>query len=186
MKLRLARLLSLLTLLPTADAHDVVTNRLLLVQREANHVSLTLVIDYAQAMQAIAAPKASLKQFVIACSGMSDGALQRTLGQAQLTLEQGMVLRDRQHRTLHVSALHWPALTQARQLLQEAAMATIALASDKPEPVALELLADVTSAQAIDGIEIQLPSALADVTIVSYKPIQTHVDGLTHKASVRF
>ena len=186
MRAPLAGLLCLLGLTSVAAAHDVVTNRLSLVQREPNHVSLTLVIDYVQAMQAIAAPKASLKEFVIACAGMGDGPLQRTLGQAQVSLEQGLVLRDTQHRSLRVSALHWPSLAEARKLLQQAAMASIAMASDKPEPVALELQADVTSTQTIDGIEIQLPAALSDLIIVSYKPIQTRVDGLTHKATVRF
>ena len=72
------------------------------------------------------------------------------------------------------------------RLLQHAAMASIALGSDKTEPAALELQADVTSAQAIDGIEIQLPPALADMTVLSYKPVQTRVDALSHKATVRF
>ena len=71
-------------------------------------------------------------------------------------------------------------------MLQQAAMASIALGSDKTEPAALELQADVTSAQAIDGIEIQLPPALADMTVLSYKPVQTRVDALSHKATVRF
>jgi hypothetical protein len=44
----------------------------------------------------------------------------------------------------------------------------------------------VTSAQAIDGIQIQLPPALADLTVVSYKPVQTRVNALSHKATVRF
>ena len=127
MKQYLAGLMLLVTLQGAACAHDLVSNRLSLVQREANHVSLTLVIDYVQAMQAVAAPKASLKEFVIACAGMADGPLQRTLGQA-----------------------------------------------------------DVTSAQAIDGSEIQLPPALADMTVLSYKPVQTRVDALSHKATVRF
>ena len=186
MKQYLAGLMLMVALQDAARAHDLVSNRLSLVQREANHVSLTLVIDYVQAMQAVAAPKASLKEFVIACTGMADGPLQRTLGQAQLSLEQGLVLRDTQHRLLRVTALQWPSLGEARRMLQQAAMASIALGSDKIEPAALELQADVTSAQAIDGIEIQLPPALADMTVLSYKPVQTRVDALSHKATVRF
>jgi hypothetical protein len=186
MKQTAAGLMLMLALQGVASAHDMVSNRLSLVQREPNHVSMTLVIDYVQAMQAVAAPKASLKEFVIACSGMADGPLQRTLGQAQLNIEQGIVLRDTQHRLLRVTALHWPSLADARRLLQQAAMGSIALASDKPEPAALELQADVTSGQVIDGIEIQLPPALTDMTVVSYKPVQTRIDSLSHKATVRF
>ena len=186
MKQTVAGLMLMLALQGAACAHDMVSHRLSLVQRETNHVTMTLVIDYVQAMQAVAAPKASLKEFVIACAGMADGPLQRTLGQAQLNIEQGIVLRDTQNRLLRVTALHWPSLADARKLLQQAAMASIAMGSDKPEPAALELQADVTSAQAIDGIQIQLPPALADLTVVSYKPVQTRIDALSHKATVRF
>ena len=103
----------LLMALPiSVSAHDVVANRLTLVQREANHVSMTLVIDYVTTIRAVAAPAASYKEFAIACSGMADAQLQRTLSQAHATLEQGIVLHDAQHHTLRVSPLRWPSLIE--------------------------------------------------------------------------
>ena len=182
---RLAALL--LSAVPCAGlAHDVVVNRLTLVQREANHLSMTLVIDYITTLKAAAAPAASYKEFVIACAGMPEAQLQRTVAQAQAALEQGIVLRDRQQRRLRVTPLHWPAPAEARRLLQQAAMASVALGTDKPEPTAVELTADVVAVQAIAAVEVQLPPALADLLVVSYKPLQTWVDPHSHKATIKF
>jgi len=177
----------LLMALPiTAGAHDVVANRLTLVQRDANHVSMTLVIDYVTTLKAVAAPAASYKEFVIACSGMADAQLQRTLSQAHATLEKSIVLQDAQHRTLRVTPLRWPSLTEARKLLQQSAMAAIALGTDKPEPTTLELTADIVSSQRIQSLDVQLPAALADVLVVSYKPVQTAIDPQSRKARITF
>lgn len=166
--------------------HDVVTNRLLLVQRETNHVSMTLVIDYLTTLRTVAAPKASHTEFVVACAGMGDAALQRTLNQAQATLERGIVLRDAQQQALRITPLRWPALAEARKLLQQAAMAAVALRTDTPEPSTLELQADAIASGPISSLDVQLPPALADVVIVSYKPTQTQPDGATGRARITF
>jgi hypothetical protein len=177
----------LLGVLPcVAGAHDVVVNRLTLVQRETNHVSMTLVIDYISALKAVAAPGASFKEFVIACSGMPDAQLQRTLSQAQTEIEQGIVLQDMQHRALRVTPLRWPSLNEARKLFQHSAMAAVALGTEKAEPTALELTADVVAAHRIESLDVQLPAALADMLVISYKPVQTPVDPQSHKARVKF
>lgn len=168
------------------QAHDVVANRLLLVQREANHVSMTLVIDYVTTLRAVAAPKASHTEFVVACAGMGDVALQRTLSQAQATLERGIVLRDAQQQPLRITPLHWPSLAQARQLLQQAAMAAVALRTDTPEPTTLELQADAIARGPINRLDVQLPPALANVVIVSYKPTQIRPDEATGRARITF
>lgn len=181
------RLLVALLLWPCASpAHDVVANRLVLVQREANHVSMTLVIDYVTTLRAVVAPAASHTEFVVACAGMGDAALQRTLSQAQATLERGIVLRDAQQRALRITPLHWPSLAEARKLLQQAAMAAVALRTDTPEPSTLELQADAVAREPISSLDVQLPPALADVVIVSYKPVQTRADARQHRARVRF
>lgn len=180
-------LAALLVLWPCASpAHDVVANRLLLVQREANHVALTLVIDYVTTLRAVAAPAASHTEFVVACAGMGDAALQRLLNQAQATLERGIVLRDAQQRALRITPLRWPSLAEARKLLQQAAMAAVALRSNTPEPSTLELQADALASGPVSSLDVQLPPALADVVIVSYKPVQTPVDPHQHRAQVRF
>ena len=177
----------LLMALPiSVSAHDVVANRLTLVQREANHVSMTLVIDYVTTIRAVAAPAASYKEFAIACSGMADAQLQRTLSQAHATLEQGIVLHDAQHHTLRVSPLRWPSLIESRKLLQQSAMAAIALGTDKAEPTTLELTADIVANQRIQVLDVQLPAALADVLVVSYKPVQTTIDPQSRKARITF
>lgn len=178
--------LLLMSLPISVSAHEVVANRLTLVQRDANHVSMTLVIDYVTTIRAVAAPAASHKEFVIACSGMADAQLQRTLSQAHATLEKGIVLQDAQHRSLSVTPLRWPSLNQARKLLQQSAMAAIALGTDKAEPTTLELTADIVSSQRIQSLDVQLPAALADVLVVSYKPVQTTIDPQSRKARITF
>lgn len=181
------RLLVALLLWPCASpAHDVVANRLVLVQREANHVSMTLVIDYVKTLRAVVAPAASHTEFVVACAGMGDAALQRTLSQAQATLERGIVLRDAQQRALRITPLHWPSLAEARKLLQQAAMAAIALRTDTPEPSTLELQADAVASGPINSLDVQLPQALSDLIVVSYKPQQTRPNPYTRRVRVRF
>lgn len=176
----------LLALPLCASGHDAVVNRLTLVQREANHVSMTLVIDYVSTLNTAAAPAASYKEFVIACSGMADAQLQRTLAQAHATLEKGIVLHDAQQRPVRVTPLRWPSLAEARKLLQQAAMATVALGTDKAEHTPLELTADIVSGQRIESLDVQLPAALADMLVISYKPVQTPVDPRSHRARVTF
>jgi hypothetical protein len=117
---------------------------------------------------------------------MPDAQLQRTLSQAQTTIEQGIVLQDMQHRALRMTPLRWPSLSETRKLFQHSAMAAVALGTEIAEPTPLEFTADALAAQRIEAVDVQLPAALADVLVISYKPVQTLVDPQSHKARVRF
>ena len=88
MKISGLLLATLLTVRLVAGAHELEDNRATLVLRDDNHVTLTLFINYVDALHAALAPGQPLPAFLLVYSAMKPAdfraALDREIGRAHV------------------------------------------------------------------------------------------------------
>jgi hypothetical protein len=160
----------------SAGAHELPTNRLSLVLRDAHHVTLTYFIDYVGALHQSMAPQKGLREFVLQGAAMAPADFQGVLARAHATLSAQTRLTLPTGGALVISKWQWPAPARAQALLQKRAMQMlvpadaggVAHAHDTVD----EVQAQATSAQRISSLQLQLPPALGKVLTVSYRPRQ--------------
>jgi hypothetical protein len=175
---RLRRALLVLALgLPAVSlyAHDLQANRLSLVQREPNHLSLSFHLGYTEALHRALAPQLSRQAFVLAHSTLAPAELQKALALAQARFEAGtrLVMPDGSRLTL--SRWNWPSAAQVQVLLQQQVMQAIAGAGEHAHEPVVEVQADALSPVPIEEVSLQLPPAFDQVLVVSWRPQQRWV-----------
>ena len=67
-------------------AHELETDRLTVIQREPNHLALTLRIDEIALMQRLLAPGSTRNEFLLACVALPPEALENKLSRARTLL----------------------------------------------------------------------------------------------------
>lgn len=171
-RLRGATLAILLAFTGPLAAHEVETNRLTLVLRDRNHVSLTYFIDYPGALHQALAPKRPFTEFIVMYSAMAPGDFQKALSRAHERLQTGTTL-GLSLGTLAITGWKWPTAERAQGFLREIAMAAIVGPSDHAHLPPLEVRAEALAPKDITTLDVRLPAELGDVLVVSYRPNQT-------------
>ena len=140
-----------------AFAHELPANRLTLVLRDRNHLSLTFFIDYTDALHRALAPQRPLEEFMLMYSAMKPQDLGRELLRAQARFQ-----------------------SSTRLILSAGKPA------DHAHQEPSEIHADVTSAQEISSVTLRLPDEFQRVLVVSYRPSQRWIEPNATSAAIGF
>lgn len=189
MAIRLALWASLGAMLwPSASwPHDVGGNRLTLVQREPNHLSLVFLIDYVGLLHRSLAPGATRAEFALACTSMGETELRRRVLQAQSAFAGQFTLQAQGGQRLPPPQLRWPDLSLTRRLLRETVMAAVVAPAEHAHQDPVEIQGDVVADGALGEVTLHLPAALGEVLVVSYRPNQRLLDAARGaSAMIRF
>lgn len=165
--------LSLLCLQPMPTyAHELPSDRLTLVQREATHLALTFRVDDLALMKRLLAPGASNGDFFMPLSAMAERDFARTLARARSRFETGLVLRDGRGRPLRLERWRWPSMGDVRRRIRTVVMQSVVGEGAHTHSEPVEITVDAISDSDIDGVDLALPAAAADMVVVSYRPVQ--------------
>ncbi len=170
--LRTATLAMLFASAAPLGAHEVETNRLTLVLRDRNHVSLTYFIDYPGALHQALAPKRPFTEFIVMYSAMAPADFEKALSRAHERLQTGTTLVGLSSGTVAITGWKWPTAERAQGFLREIAMAAIVAPSDHAHLPPLEVRAEALAPKYIITLDVRLPAELGDVLVVSYRPNQ--------------
>lgn len=165
----------LLLLAPLVPAHEVDTNRLTLVQRDARHLALTFYVDYVGLLARTLAPGASRAEFTALCAAMPDERLRLQLRQAHALFERAVDIRTAAGERLRLAAFRWPEFRDARRVLRDEATQSVVGAATHVHASPTEIFADALSTTPADDLRVVLPPALGTVVVVSYRPVQERV-----------
>jgi hypothetical protein len=169
-----------------ALAHELPENRLTLVMRESNHVSMTFYIDYIAALHAALSPKTTEQEFVLVYASMTPQAFRKELQRAQATLQAHTKVTLSADKVATISNWAWPDATAVQSQLQEIVMQTLVAPKDHSHTPTFEVRADVKANQALDAIKLQLPEELQAVTVVSYRPSQVVIKPTAKAPWIKF
>lgn len=176
---------ALITLATSLPAHEIETNRLTLVLRDRNHLSLSYFIDYPGALHRALAPSRPFSEFILTHSAMAPAEFQKAVSRAHERLQAGTTLGLVSGK-LVITGWKWPSAERAQGLLREIAMAAIVAPSDHAHLPPLEVRAEAVASQSIDALDVRLPRELQEVVVVSYRPKQVVAKPDGKPARVRF
>lgn len=155
-----------------AAAHELPANRVTLVLRDDNHLSLTCFIDYTTALHRALAPQRALQDFVLQYAAMKPAEFQKELLKAQQKFKTGTTLALPSGEPLTLSHWRWPEPSHAQQLLQQRAMQTLVGAAEHAHETPFEVHAEAASTRAIASVVVRLPDEFGKTLVVSYRPKQ--------------
>jgi hypothetical protein len=155
-----------------AFAHELQANRVTLVLRENNHLSLTFFVGYVDALHRALAPQRSLQDFVLVHAAMPPQAFAKELLRAQETFRAGTRITSAGGTPLAIDNWIWPDPARTQAALQELAMRAVVAPQEHAHEAPVEIRAEATSPADISSVEIRLPESFQPVLVVSYRPTQ--------------
>jgi hypothetical protein len=159
-----------------AFSHELQDNRAVLVQREPNHITLTMYVDYLSAMAQELSAKAGPDQFVMMSATLSPDTFQRLSTQAQSKFEAGIVLKPVKGAPMKFQNWHWPDPQKLQQEARTQIMQAITQGQDHPHSSLIEVTAEFFSPNPMSQVSIQFPASFGKVLLVSYRPNQRWVE----------
>ena len=167
-------------------AHELPDNRLTLVQRAPNHITMTFYINYIDALHDTLSPQSSEQAFVLTYSSMAPEAFQKELQRAQFKFETGTKIMLESNKPVAISNWVWPDAQRIQSLLQERAMQALVAPGAHNHAVPIELRAEIKTDVTMDAIKLQLPEEFQPVTVVSYRPKQVSLNAKSAPVLIKF
>lgn len=179
------KLIATVCLAAVLAAHDLEENRATLVLRDRTHLSLTLYLDYGQALHQALLPQREYGAFLLTYSTMKVEDLQRELLRAQGRFESGLQIQvNGATGNLRLTGWAWPDAKAVQGLLQRQVMQAMVEGHTHQPPV--EVRAEAVSNGEIASLTIRLPKEFRKVLVVSYRPNQVFVDPASLSPEIRF
>jgi hypothetical protein len=170
-----------------SQAHELQTNRVMLVLRDSHHLSLTFFIDYIDAIYDTLAPDQPFEKFVMVHSAMAPAAFKQALTRAHQKLEADTQLVGPGGKALTLTNWRWPDAVNVQDALKQRAMRMV-VGSKEPhthEP-AFEVRAEATVSTTPKSVKLKLPEVLQPALLVSYRPAQVWIGAKSGAKTVHF
>lgn len=170
-----------------SHAHELVSNRATLVLRDGHQLTVTLFINYVDALHKTLTPKLSFEEFLLVHAAMTPAEFQQAAARAHSQLEADTRLTGQDGKALVLSNWRWPVTAAVHSALQQRAMQIVVdgLRDHRHEPV-VEVQSEASFAAEPKSVTLKLPDTLKPVLIVSYKPTQVWMDPAADAKTVKF
>jgi len=175
-------------MLPHGQAHELQTNRVTLILRDGQHLSLTFFINYTEALHRALAPERPLPEFLLPISTLPLPELETLLQRAHNKFQSDTRLLQANGKTVPIRQWVWPEPARVQQILQQRAMQTLVAAADHPHEPPLEIRAEAggQAANDMNAIRLSFPAEFGQVLVVSYQPRQVGVPARSLSPVIRF
>ena len=170
------------TAICAAHAHEMTENRATLVLRDSTHVSMTLFIDYPEALHRALSPKQKFQEFVLAFSAMNPEVFSVAIGKAQALFQAQIQVLNAAGKPASGDQWRWPEPIRVQAMLREHAMQMLVAAGEHAHDAPLEIRAEFslpkpdTSSGHSPSVRVTFPAAFRRVLVVSYRPNQVWVN----------
>jgi hypothetical protein len=168
-----------------AAAHDLEENRATLVLRDRTHLSLTLYLNYTEALHKALLPQREYGAFLLIYSAMKLEDLQKELVRAQSRFQSELQLHSKgSGEKLRLTGWTWPDEKTVQSLLQHQVMQAMVDGHVHETPV--EIRAETVATGEITSVALRLPTEFPKVLVVSYRPNQVWVDPASPSPEIKF
>ena len=153
-------------------AHDLEDNRATLVLRDQTHLTVSLFLNYPEALHKALQPNRDYGAFLLLYSSMKPDDWKKELLRAQAKFESTLRLVPQgATQPLTLTGWTWPDVKQVQSLLQQQVMQAMVDGHVHGPPV--EVHAEAVAAKPITSLSVRLPAEFQKVLVVSYRPNQT-------------
>lgn len=177
--------------------HEIDADRLTIVQRSPEHLSLTFRLDEMSVLQRALAPDADPASgsagVLLSMTAMSDADFARVLDGARARFAAELVLADQDGQIIALSNWRWPPAAPLRQRIRTRAMQSIvgddpdSHVHDDDHEHADSITVDAIARSPVISLTVALPAAADDLLVVAYRPTQyRHLRGEKVPLHVRF
>ena len=111
--------------------HELTDNRATLVLRDQTHVSMTMYINYTDALHRVLAPQRTMTEFVMAYSTMPLSALRVELQKSQARFIAQLRLASASGGNVVLRNWSWPDAAAVRDMLQQQTMQAVVAPGDR-------------------------------------------------------
>ncbi len=167
-------------------AHDLEDNRATLVLRDRTHISVSLFLNYSEALHKALLPQREFGAFLLIYSAMKPEDLQTELVRAQRKFEAStqILAQSPAGARLSLSGWTWPDAKQVQAMLQHQVMQAMVDGHVHAPPT--EIRADAVATYAVGSVTITFPEEFQKVLVVSYRPSQVWVEGKNPSPPITF
>ena len=166
--------------------HELTDNRATLVLRDGTHVSVTMYINFTEALHRALAPQRSLTEFVLTSSAMSPSGFRSALRRAQAHFVTGTSVVQAAGEQLVLSNWNWPDAEAVQAMLQQQTMQAAVAPNDHAHEQPMEIRVDAIASRPISTVTVRFPIEFQRVLVVSYKPRQVWVEPTMPSPRIRF
>ncbi len=173
----------------SAPAHELEADRLTLVLRQPQHLSLRFHLDALALLHRALAPQQNAAEFTLQLSALPPAEFQTLWRRAQARVEQGVLLSSKADQAKPwqpATQWQWPAATQVQALAQQRTMQAVVAPQEHAHTESLEVQAEWLSPAPVGTLQLKLPSELARLLVVHYQPQQRWLAGGAAPATFRF
>ena len=182
-------LLTPLTLAATlllAPMHELQDNRATIVLRDKSHLSVTLYINFTDALHRAFGGTRTRQEFVLAWSAMPARDLERELVRAEQRFAAQTKIATAAGAPLALASWKWPSVAEVQALLQRQAMQLVVAPNEHAFEQPLEIHAEAIAPQAVTTVTVKFPLEFRRVLVVSYAPKQLWVEATGSAPTIRF
>lgn len=169
-----------------ALAHELNDNRATLVLRDKTHVSVTLYLNYPEALHQALAPQRPMAEFLAVHAALTLEQLKVPLERAQAKFMAGTRMTGADGEVIPLSGWTWPSVRDVQLQMQHQMMRAIVDPGNHTHEDPLEVKAEGVAAREIGGVKVQFPEEFDKVLVVAYKPSQTEVGKSAVSPVIRF
>ena len=181
-----AAALAAFLLSPLAPMHELQDNRATLVLRDKTHLSVTLYLNFTDALHRALGGTRTRNEFVLAYSAMPARDLHRELARAEQRFAAQTKIAAANGAAVTLESWKWPTVSEVQRLLQQQAMQLVVAPNEHAYEQPLEIHAEAIAQQAITTVTVKFPVEFQRVLVVSYTPKQVWVEANGVAPPIRF
>ncbi len=169
-----------------APMHELQDNRATLVLRDKTHLSVTLYINFTDALHRALGGTRTRQEFVLAWSAMPARDLTRKLARAKQRFVAQTKIATADGAPVALARWKWPSVGEVQTLLQQQAMQLVTAPNEHAFEQPLEIHAEALAPRAVTTVTVKFPAEFRRVLVVSYTPKQLWVEPGGAAAVIRF
>lgn len=156
-----------------AQAHELEADRLTLVLRQSQHVSLRFQLDPIGLLQRTLSPHADSPQVLMQLVSLSPEDFKALWMRSQARVEEGIRLSPLSGRGSSPHQWRWPTTSEVQSLLQQRAAQQVIAPHEHAQTATIEVLAEWLAPAHVSSLDLRLPPELPRLLVVHYQPQQT-------------
>lgn len=178
--------LILLCTLTMANAHEVASTRLSLVQRESSHVSATFYVSPQDFFKPVLDGQVTAQTVYVHLASLDDDAFADLYTKAQTVYQQKISFKLNKDKLAHLSYWQFPSWQSVKRQIQLDLAQQLVNPNMHAHMEPVQFSVQLTSNSELSVVQPKLPSHWGKVLVIASKPHQRWVDSTESSQWIKF
>ncbi len=170
----------------SASGHELQDNRATIVLRDKINLSMTLFLNYPEALHLALSPQRTFSEFLVVYSSMKPEDLRKELQRAETKFQAETKLVLSPGVELTITNWIWPDSKQVQEMLQQRVMQAMVDPGNHTHAAPAEIHAAAIAKREVVSVRVQFPEAFRQVVVVAFRPSQLTLDPNALSSEIKF